>query len=102
KSTGLSAATMVADGLCTALSSDYYYPSMLQAPFRLAADGILPFHEAWKQVSAGPAAAVKLHDRGAIAAGMRADLLLVAEPADVIPAQVMQHWVAGMPVYRAF
>jgi len=73
------AADMISRGLCSVLASDYYYPSQLLAAFRLADDGILPLAEAWQLVSAAPAAAVGLHDRGRIEAGRRADLLLVEE-----------------------
>ncbi|MBP0576067.1 phosphonate metabolism protein PhnM, partial [Mycobacterium tuberculosis] len=37
------AADLVGKGLCTVLASDYYYPALLMAPFRLAADGVVPF-----------------------------------------------------------
>jgi len=72
-----SAADIIADGNCDALCSDYYIPSMLAAPFRLVRDGIVTMAAAWDLVSGGPARAVGLDDRGAIAAGRRADLLLV-------------------------
>ena len=47
------------------------------AAFRLVADGILPLPQAWALISANPAAAAGLSDRGEIANGRRADLLLV-------------------------
>ena len=58
-------------------ASDYYYPAPLLAAFMLAADNILPLPEAWSLVSGAPAAATGLHDRGQIAAGKRADIILV-------------------------
>ena len=78
------AADMVRKGLCTVLASDYYYPALLLAPFRLAEEGILPLEEAWPLVSANPARAAGLEDRGALAEGMRADILLV-DPAGPVP-----------------
>lgn len=72
-----SAAELVEAGICNLLCSDYYYPSMLQAPFILDARGVVEFAEAWRLVSTNPAAAAKLSDRGAIAEGMRADAILV-------------------------
>ncbi len=72
-----SAADMAADGVCSILSSDYYYPAMLAAPFRLAADARMPLEEGWRLVSANPAAALGLRDRGEIAPGLRADIVLV-------------------------
>src|SRR5207245_7417733 len=71
------ASDMIAKGLCSVLASDYYYPAPLLAAFRLAADGVLPLNEAWKLVSAAPAQATGLTDRGTLAAGRRADILLV-------------------------
>lgn len=72
-----SAAEMVSKGLCSILASDYYYPAPLLAAFMLAADNILPLPHAWALVSGAPAEATGLHDRGQIAAGKRADIILV-------------------------
>ncbi len=76
------ASDMIAKGLCSVLASDYYYPAQLLAAFRLAADGILPLAQAWKLISSGPAEAAGLTDRGVLAEGRRADILVVddAEP----------------------
>lgn len=71
------ASDMVARGLCSVLASDYYYPAPLLAAFRLAAEDILPFDKAWALVSESPARAAGLTDRGRIAEGQRADLILV-------------------------
>lgn len=71
------ASDMIAKGLCSVLASDYYYPAQLLAAFRLAADGVLPLARAWDLVSAGPARATGLADRGVLAKGRRADILLV-------------------------
>ena len=73
----INAKDMIARGLCSILASDYYYPAPLIAAFRLAADGIVALEKAWTLVSAIPAAAVGLTDRGVIAPGRRADLILV-------------------------
>ncbi len=78
------AADMVRKGLCTVLASDYYYPALLLAPFRLAEEGILTLEEAWPLVSANPARAVGLADRGTLAEGARADILLV-DPSGPVP-----------------
>lgn len=71
-----SAAPLAERGLVTVLASDYHWPALLAAPFRLAARGVLGLAECWALVSANPAAALGLHDRGRIAPGLRADLLL--------------------------
>ncbi len=73
-----SAAVMAEAGLCTILSSDYFYPCLLRAAFILAGRGVLDLPRAWALISANPAAAAGLSDRGAIAAGKRGDLLLVS------------------------
>jgi alpha-D-ribose 1-methylphosphonate 5-triphosphate diphosphatase len=71
------ASDMIAKGLCSVLASDYYYPAQLLAAFRLAADGVKPLTQAWHLISAGPAQAAGLADRGVLAEGRRADILLV-------------------------
>ncbi|MGE8940675.1 alpha-D-ribose 1-methylphosphonate 5-triphosphate diphosphatase [Leptospira interrogans] len=72
-----SAMDMVAAGWCSILASDYNYPTLLNAPFRIAAAGVLPIEEAWSLVSFNPAQALGLHDRGELAVGRRADVVLV-------------------------
>jgi alpha-D-ribose 1-methylphosphonate 5-triphosphate diphosphatase len=71
------ASDMIAKGLCSVLASDYYYPAPLLAPFRLAADGVLALAQAWDLVSAAPARAAGLADRGMLAEGQRGDLVLI-------------------------
>jgi alpha-D-ribose 1-methylphosphonate 5-triphosphate diphosphatase len=92
------AAEMVAHGLCSILASDYYYPAPLLAAFRLAATGVTPLERAWSLVSAAPARAMGLADRGTIAAGKRADLILV-DAGDPARPRVAAAIVAGRPVY---
>lgn len=82
------ASDMIAKGLCSVLASDYYYPAPLLAAFRLAADGVLPLTEAWNLVSAGPAHATGLADRGVLAQGRRADILLVDDSVPLRPRLV--------------
>ena len=72
---------MVRAGLCTILASDYYYPALALAPFLLARRGAATFAEAWRLVSQAPAQALGLDDRGVIAPGRRADLVLVEDGA---------------------
>jgi alpha-D-ribose 1-methylphosphonate 5-triphosphate diphosphatase len=73
----INAADMIAQGLCSILASDYYYPAPLLAAFRLASDKIAMLEKAWTLVSQTPAAAVGMSDRGTITSGCRADLILV-------------------------
>ena len=79
------ASDMIAKGLCSVLASDYYYPAQLLAAFRLVADGILPLTQAWDLVSGGPARATGLTDRGVLAEGRRADILLVDDSLPLRP-----------------
>jgi len=72
-----SAARLAEAGICNVLSSDYYYPAMMRAALMLAERGVLGLSQAWSLISANPAAAGGLDDRGTIAAGKRADLVLI-------------------------
>jgi alpha-D-ribose 1-methylphosphonate 5-triphosphate diphosphatase len=79
------ASDMIAKGLCSILASDYYYPAQLLAAFRLAVDGVLPLARAWDLISAAPAQAAGLSDRGILAAGYRADIILVDDEVPMRP-----------------
>lgn len=79
------AADMIAKGYCSILASDYYYPAQLLAAFRLAGDGVLPLAEAWNLISAAPARAAGLADRGVLAEGRRADVILVDDQLPLRP-----------------
>ncbi len=94
------AGQMIARGLCDILASDYYYPAMLGAMVRLRADKVAPLPALWKLVSANPATAMGLTDRGRIAPGLRADLVLLDWPDGHAPAPV-RTWVCGRGGYSA-
>jgi alpha-D-ribose 1-methylphosphonate 5-triphosphate diphosphatase len=79
------ASDMVEKGLCSVLASDYYYPAPLLAAFRLAADKVLPLGKAWDLISAAPAKAAGLSDRGTLSEGQRADILLVDDALPMRP-----------------
>ncbi|PTM42908.1 alpha-D-ribose 1-methylphosphonate 5-triphosphate diphosphatase [Bosea sp. 124] len=87
---------MVRAGLCTILASDYYYAALLLAPFILARNGSAAFADAWALVSKAPAEAFGLHDRGVIAPGRRADLVLVE---DTVHPRVVAVIAAGKLIY---
>ncbi len=72
-----SAATMAEAGICNVLASDYFYPAMARAAVILAGRGVLDWPAAWGLISANPAAAAGLTDRGVIAPGKRADIVLL-------------------------
>jgi alpha-D-ribose 1-methylphosphonate 5-triphosphate diphosphatase len=94
------AADMIAKGLCSILASDYYYPAQLLAAFRLAADGLLPLAQAWSLISAAPAKAAGLSDRGILAEGYRADIILVDDDVPVRP-RIVAVIAAGRLVHLA-
>lgn len=95
-----SAAEMAALGLCTVLASDYYYPALPLAPFRLATQGVLPLGEAWGLVSSGPAKALGLADRGRIEIGLRADLVLI-EDRSPLPPRIVSTIAGGRLAYMS-
>jgi len=95
----LGAAEMVEVGLCDMLASDYYYPAMLAAVDRMDREGRADRLALWSLVSKGPAKAMGLTDRGEIAVGKRADIVLVDWPAGHAPA-IQGTWVAGRCAYR--
>ncbi len=75
----ISAEEAIADGACSILASDYYYPAPLAAVLALVSRGVLPVERAWALIAAAPARACGLHDRGEIASGLRADLIILPE-----------------------
>jgi alpha-D-ribose 1-methylphosphonate 5-triphosphate diphosphatase len=89
----VSARELAADGLVDILSSDYVPASLLHAAFLMGAGDPLKLPGAIATVSAIPADAIGLDDRGVIAHGRRADLVRVTEtPALPIVRAV---WRAG-------
>lgn len=74
-----SALDLVARGLVDLLVADYHASSMLAAIFLIVERGLADLPTATRLVSTTPAEAIGLTDRGALAAGRRADLLIVEE-----------------------
>jgi alpha-D-ribose 1-methylphosphonate 5-triphosphate diphosphatase len=94
----ISAAELAKAGVLDVLSSDYVPFALLYAAFLLPerTDNItLP--EAVAMVSARPAAAAHLHDRGEIAVGKRGDLVRVRRRPDDVPV-VRGVWREGQRV----
>lgn len=77
------------------LCSDYHYPSLLAAPFCLAEQGLASMGDAWRAVSTVPADVAGLGDRGRLAAGHLADIVVVDPPADAGPPRVRRVVVDG-------
>ncbi len=73
----VAAAELARLGLLDIITSDYAPYSLLHAPFVLAAKGVLPLARAVALVTAEPADAISLSDRGRLSAGKRADLVRV-------------------------
>uniref|UniRef100_UPI001F244FB6 amidohydrolase family protein n=1 Tax=Falsiroseomonas oryziterrae TaxID=2911368 RepID=UPI001F244FB6 len=71
------AAPLAERGLVTVLASDYVWPAMLEAAFVMAGRGVLDLPAAWALVSANPAEAAGLSDRGRILPGLRGDIVVV-------------------------
>ena len=89
----VAASELVRRGMLDALSSDYVPASLLQAAFLLRHGFGLPMSEAMAPVTRNPARLLGLTDRGAIAPGLRADLVRVRE-VGATPT-VVGVWVAG-------
>jgi alpha-D-ribose 1-methylphosphonate 5-triphosphate diphosphatase len=77
QSGNIAATALIRAGLCTALVSDYHYPTLHKAAFRLADAGVMDLATAWGLISTAPAQIMGLADRGSIASGKRADLTII-------------------------
>lgn len=94
-----SATEMVRRGMCSILASDYYYPALAAAPFRLVAEGAATFETAWGLVSANTATAMGLADRGRLEPGLRADVVAIDPEGPGGRASVVATFVAGRLVH---
>ena len=97
---GLSATDNIRKGLGNILCSDYYYPSLINAPAELAKKDIMDFPSAWDMISKNAAYAANLFDRGEIVEGKRADLVLLDSTAPIY-SQLAATLVAGNVVYQS-
>lgn len=86
----ISATEAIVRGQCSILASDYYYPAPCYAAFKLAAETDIHFEAAWNMVSAAPAQAMRLFDRGTISQDKRADIILVAEATQQVVGTISQ------------
>ncbi len=91
----VAAAELARAGLLDVLSSDYVPASLLGGAMMLG-DMLGDLARAIGTVTAAPARAAGLHDRGRLAVGLRADLIRVR--ATAAGAQVRSVWVAGARV----
>ncbi len=74
-----SALDLITMGFCDAIASDYHYPSPRRAALMLAKSGLMDMAGAWALVSSGPAKVLGLTDRGTLAPGKRADIVILDE-----------------------
>ena len=82
----VSARDLIDAGVCDALASDYHYGAPVSAAQLLAPD--LGWAQAWHLISAGPAAVMGWDDRGTIAPGARADLVIMPKGGGRIMATI--------------
>jgi len=75
----VSATDLIAQGLCDALVSDYYYPALIHGAWRLVDMELRTLPQAWAMISEKPAEILRLPDRGRLDFGKRADLCVVNE-----------------------
>ncbi len=85
-------------GVCACLCSDYHPPSLLHAAFLLPELAGLTLPQAIRLVTANPAAAAGLADRGSIVVGARADLIAVRHSAQGCAVELVLS--AGRTVLR--
>ncbi len=95
----INAVTLAREGLIDILIADYHAPSLLPAAFRLAREGVMSLPEAVAMITATPAGAAMLTDRGALEPGQRADVIVVRMQGEV--PVVTQLFRAGEAQYMA-
>ena len=89
----------VVAGVADCLCADYHPATLIVAVFRLPELAGISLAQALRLVSANPAQAAGLTDRGEIAVGKRADLVSVAHINGLVQANRV--YCAGNPVYEA-
>ena len=73
----INAARLVEENLCDVLVSDYHYPALAKAAFRMVDDGLCDLPKAWAMISTNAAHIMGLSDRGTLVQGKRADVAIV-------------------------
>lgn len=97
QSGNIAALSVIKAGKCTALVSDYHYPALARAAFTLVDQGVRDLPKAWAMISANPAQIMRLADRGVIAPGKRADLVILDKATRTVECTI----VAGRVAYLA-
>ncbi len=97
----MSVAEAVKNNVIDCLCSDYHYPSLFYAPFKLQELGLMSFEQAWSLVSSRPAEAAGISEqKGKIAPGLEADFLLIS-PDNSLPSAIAALAVGIVSVYVA-
>ena len=94
----VAARTLIERGLCDVLVSDYHYPCLAAAAWRLVDEGVLDLPRAWAMISTTPADVMGLHDRGRLDPGRRADVVIVNAATRAIEATISGGrlaWLSG-------
>ena len=87
---------LISAGMCDALVSDGTPEMLMQAALHLDRSGALPIAGAWSLISSRPAQVLGLRDRGRLAPGQRADLVLLHRASGAVAATMS----AGRWIYR--
>ncbi|MEI4469912.1 alpha-D-ribose 1-methylphosphonate 5-triphosphate diphosphatase [Frigidibacter sp. MR17.24] len=94
----IAASDLIEAGLCDALVSDYYYPALVQAAWRLVDHGLKTLPEAWAMISTRPAEILRLPDRGRLDPGRRADVTILNAATRAVEATICGGrltWLSG-------
>lgn len=97
QSGNISAIELVKEGVCKYLCSDYHPTSMLQAVYKMKEDANLPLEKGFAMVTSIPATYAALDDRGEIALGKRADIIVID---DTNIPKVVLTIKDGEPIYN--
>jgi alpha-D-ribose 1-methylphosphonate 5-triphosphate diphosphatase len=98
QSGSMKAIDAIHEKLADCLCADYSPATLIVAVMRICEMTDLSLPEALRLVSVNPAKAAKLHDRGAIEVGKRADLIAMGMPGGL--PQITDVWVHGKAAYR--
>ena len=99
QSGSMKAIEAIHEGLADCLCADYAPAALIVAVMRINEQTELDLPTAVRLVTANPAKAAKLNDRGSITEGKRADLIAVDMPGGL--PQVSHVWVNGCEAYSA-
>jgi len=97
QSGNIAAKELISKNLCDYLCSDYHPSSMLLAPYKLKEELHIPLEKGFRLVSTTPARLAGLTDRGIIAIGKKADIIVIDE---AYSPNVVLTIKNGKPIYN--